>query len=292
MGERIVRADIQRKQEARENYEQALSQGKTASLLEQHADNVFQMNVGNILAGESVEVELSYTERLLPVDGITQLVFPTVVGPRFTGDSPDRTDGLSNPTLPSGVPSPSLVDFDIELRAPVELLEPWSTTHSMELGELEKGAYSIILNDAQPNKDLIIEFESANEELHTGALIHSDAETGMSTFLATIDPPASDHAERLAAEYVFVVDVSGSMMGQPIHVATETVKELLAGLGPADSFNILTFAGSSQTYFDHSVPVTDAQIERAIQWLSNGLRGWNLSDRCTEPDLCLAQGRQ
>ena len=41
------------------------------------------MNVANIMPGDDVKVELSYTELLVPQAGDYQFVFPTVVGPRY-----------------------------------------------------------------------------------------------------------------------------------------------------------------------------------------------------------------
>ena len=68
----------------REIYEQAKAAGKSASLLEQKRPNVFQMNVANILPGDTIKVELDYTELLVPEDGVYELVYPAVVGPRYS----------------------------------------------------------------------------------------------------------------------------------------------------------------------------------------------------------------
>ncbi len=59
-------------------------QGKSASLLEQQRPNVFQMNVANIMPGDVINVELDYTELLVPEDGTYEFVYPTVVGPRYS----------------------------------------------------------------------------------------------------------------------------------------------------------------------------------------------------------------
>ena len=51
IGERVIVADIRKRDDARKAYEQAKQDGKSASLLEQQRPNVFQMNVANILPG-------------------------------------------------------------------------------------------------------------------------------------------------------------------------------------------------------------------------------------------------
>ena len=53
IGERVIQAKIREREQARREYEQAKSEGKSASLLEQQRPNVFQMNVANILPGDA-----------------------------------------------------------------------------------------------------------------------------------------------------------------------------------------------------------------------------------------------
>ena len=57
--ERVIEAKIQKRDEARREYEQAQDEGKTASLLEQQRPNVFQMNVANIMPGDDIKVDHS-----------------------------------------------------------------------------------------------------------------------------------------------------------------------------------------------------------------------------------------
>ena len=96
----VKSGDAERGQ-ARADYEQAKSQGRSASLLEQHRPNVFQMNVANILPGDEIRVELSYTELLVRTEGTYAFVYPTVVGPRYAGragtDSSTGEPWVANP---------------------------------------------------------------------------------------------------------------------------------------------------------------------------------------------------
>ena len=62
----------------------------SASLLEEQRPNVFQMNVANILPGDTITVELKYTELLIPEDGVYEFVYPTVVGPRYSNKSKEN----------------------------------------------------------------------------------------------------------------------------------------------------------------------------------------------------------
>jgi Ca-activated chloride channel family protein len=82
IGDRTIVAQIREREKARQEYEQAKQHGQTASLLEQERPNVFQMNVANIMPGDFITVEMSYTELLVPSEGVYEFAYPTVVGPR------------------------------------------------------------------------------------------------------------------------------------------------------------------------------------------------------------------
>ena len=61
IGERVIQAKIERKDQARQDYEEAKNRGQSASLLEQERPNVFTMNVANIMPGDIIRVEIIYT---------------------------------------------------------------------------------------------------------------------------------------------------------------------------------------------------------------------------------------
>jgi Ca-activated chloride channel family protein len=77
-------ARIRERERAAREFEAAKSEGKSASLLEQSRPNVFTMKLANVLPGDTIVVELKYTELLVPTDGQYEFVYPTVVGPRYS----------------------------------------------------------------------------------------------------------------------------------------------------------------------------------------------------------------
>ncbi|MEI6092007.1 MAG: VIT domain-containing protein, partial [bacterium] len=85
IGSREIVAVIKEKGEARREYEQAKLTGKRASLLVQDRPNLFQMNLANIAPGDLIEIEMKYTEMLVPDDKIYSFSFPTIVAPRYGG---------------------------------------------------------------------------------------------------------------------------------------------------------------------------------------------------------------
>ena len=65
-------------------------------------------------------------------------------------------------------------------------------------------------------------------------------------------------------EYIFIVDVSGSMRGFPLNISKKLLKDLLGNLRPTDTFNILLFAGGSKLLSERSLQATPQNIQKAL----------------------------
>src|SRR5205814_4582237 len=100
-------AKIEEKERAKQEFDKAKQEGKSASLLEQSRPNVFSMNVANVMPRDTIAVELKYTELLVPTDGRYELVYPTVVGPRYSSTpasiATDEDAFVRSPYLHEGV---------------------------------------------------------------------------------------------------------------------------------------------------------------------------------------------
>jgi Ca-activated chloride channel family protein len=273
LGERELQAQIREKQKAQQEYQQAKSAGKTAALLEQQRENVFQMNVANILPGDVVDVELRYTELLLPTDGVYSFVFPTVVGPRYNGSAGSESHKagpwVSTPYLPEGEATRDAFSLAVELQSPVPLADIRSPSHKIELQQSTPSQARVSLgSDAgqSNNRDFILDYRLSGATFESGVLLSKGAEENF--FLALIAPPAKVKSQMLVPrEYIFVVDISGSMHGFPLDTAKRLLKNLLGRLRPVDSFNVLLFSGSSSMLADESQAATPANIETALDML-------------------------
>jgi Ca-activated chloride channel family protein len=81
-----------------------------------------------------------------------------------------------------------------------------------------------------------------------------------------VEPPKAPPATAInPRDYIFVVDISGSMHGFPLDTAKSVLRELIGNLRPSDTFNVLLFAGSNRFLSPQSVPATRANIDQAIR---------------------------
>lgn len=288
VADRVVAAQIREKQQARVEYDQAKREGQTAALLEQHRPNVFQMNVANILPGDEVQVQLRYNELLSPEDGRYQFVFPTVVGPRYAGSAAPATSVTTSattngqplahaqgfpaqPVLPARQPQPGAFQLAVELVSPIGIARIHSPSHAIDTvladgGDARRARVQLAAgaSRAAGNRDFILDYQLAGDAIQSGVLLHRGEQENY--FLAMVQPPKAVPAQDIPPrEYIFVVDISGSMHGFPLDTAKRLMRELLGGLRASDSFNVMLFSGASRMLSPESVPATPANINAAMR---------------------------
>ncbi len=83
VGDELVTAKIEKRQAARQTFEQAKQQGKSAALLEQHRPNMFTQEIANLMPGRPVTIVIKYSQVVPRVDAAYELRVPLVVGPRY-----------------------------------------------------------------------------------------------------------------------------------------------------------------------------------------------------------------
>lgn len=83
VGDRIIEGQMREKRQARKVYEQAKTEGRRASLLEQHRPNLFTSSLANIGPGDEVEVEIELQYLARWDTGSWRLRFPLTFTPRY-----------------------------------------------------------------------------------------------------------------------------------------------------------------------------------------------------------------
>lgn len=275
IGERTIVAEIKERKAARETYEQAKEEGRSASLLEQERPNVFQMNVANIMPGDEIEVELSYTEVLVPEEKIYSFVYPTVVGPRYTGPQgsmqPAAEDWTENPYLHEGEAPTSRIDIHVSLQAGMPIGKIACSTHETDIRYDGKDAASVSLADSGRyggNRDFIVKYRLAGGSIKSGLMLYEGKDANY--FLLMMQPPERVVPEEVPPrEYIFIVDVSGSMNGFPLDTSKALLKDLIGRLRPTDRFNVLLFAGASRLLSEHSLSANQENIARAVHFIGS-----------------------
>jgi Ca-activated chloride channel family protein len=301
IGKRKITGVIKKRAEARAIYTQALAQGQTAALLEQERPNIFTQSVGNIGPGQEVKIEIAYVDVLRYDMGQYEFHFPMVVGPRYNPGapiarptptptelagkvSPPQPDTsrvpdasrISPPVLKPGVRNGHDVMVRVKLDAGVPIQNLNSTNHQAKIdrdGD-RRAAIELAGGDTIPNKDFVLRYGVVGDKPEMAVLAHTgkysgDAKgLGEGYFMLMIQPKEDERLTKSPPrEIVFLVDVSGSMSGEPIAKASECMREMAKLCRPdKDTLQVITFAGATTKLFDKPVPSTEANINQAVQF--------------------------
>jgi Ca-activated chloride channel family protein len=306
IGERKIVGQIKRRAEARSIYEQAILAGQTAALLEQERPNIFTQSVGNIEPGQEVKIEISYVDVLRYDMGTYEFHFPMVVGPRYIPGTPsggvqpqpaelkgkvsppvantDRVpdaERISPPVLKPDVRNGHDISLSVRLDAGVPIQNLNSAHHEAEIKKVGDRAALIKLSpaDSLPNKDFLLRYAVVGKRpeiamlAHTGDYSPDRQKLGNGYFMLMIQPQEDERLTKSPPrEIVFLVDVSGSMSGQPTAKVVEAMQGMLKLCRKQDTVQVITFASQAQKLFDAPVPVSDDSIGKALGFTA-GLQG-------------------
>lgn len=291
IGDEIIKAQIKERVEAKQEFEEAKSEGKSASLLEQERPNVFTMSVANIMPGDTVKIELHYTEIINSTDGIYEFVFPTVVGPRYASSTADGSDDtkqfVKTAYLKDGDTPSDIYNITVNLTSAVPISDITCQSHNIVTDIDNNNALITLANSEEyaGNRDFILDYSLTGTKINSGLMLNKGGAAGdngikENFFMLTVQPPQRYTLDDiLPREYIFVLDVSGSMYGYPIDTEKELIKNLVSNLRPTDTFNVVLFAGISALMSPESVPATEDNITQALNLIDqeDGSGGTELS---------------
>lgn len=271
IGDQVVVAKIKEREKARQEFEQAKQEGKSASLLEQNRPNVFSMSLANVMPGDQIEVELRYTELLVPTDGVYEVVYPTVVGPRYSSQpeaaAPPEDRWVKSPYLKQGTAPTSTLQISARIAAGVPIRDLNCTSHQIVPQWQSPAMAQVRLDKAsqqQGDRDFILRYRLTGDQIASGLMLYRGEEENF--FLYMAQPPQRVATTDIPTrEYIFVVDISGSMNGFPLNTAKGLLRELIGQLRPSDLFNVVLFAGDASTLAPKSLPAEQQNIANAIR---------------------------
>ena len=121
-------------------------------------------------------------------------------------------------------------------------------------------------NPFQGNRDFVLRYRLAGDQIASGLLLFQGGEENF--FLYMAQPPKRVATDAIPPrEYIFVVDVSGSMEGFPLNTSKRLLKDLIGKLRPTDLFNVVLFAGDSRCFRRSRCRPIRQNIDRAIHLL-------------------------
>uniref|UniRef100_A0A3P9JIL3 VIT domain-containing protein n=1 Tax=Oryzias latipes TaxID=8090 RepID=A0A3P9JIL3_ORYLA len=284
IGQTHIVAELKEKQQAREEYDDALSSGQQAFLLEEseQSPDIFSLSVGSLPPGESASIRLQYViELAVEADGALRFCLPAVLNPRYQPQGP----GVPVSSVPASeipyslsfsarVSSPRPVS-KVESSCSLEPLQYLNTDHTEAAVKLAAG------HKFDRDVELLIYYKDAHQPSAVVEAGQDSAQPGTlmgdPVVMVSLYPefPESVVSKRASCgEFVFLVDRSGSMdcptnnwnqQETRISSARDTLLLLLKSLPMGCYFNIYGFGSSYDHIFLQSVEYSEKSMEEALK---------------------------
>ena len=277
---RRLDAEVKEREEAFRVYDEALTSGHGATLLEQERPNVFTANVGNLLPREEVMIAISFVTKLASDEGALRLMLPTLVAPRYIPGAPsgDRTaHGSAAPT--TAVPdadriSPRIAEVDytlsVDLRLAFDAQALLSSPSHAIRAVHDNGAWRLTLSGAPLDRDLVVLVEPDERASLERVVAHREESAGEGFVTLSWVPDLRRLAPRREAgdTFSFVLDRSGSMGGASLEEARRALRLCLRQLREGDRFEVIAFDDRVETFEPEPVPYTERTLAAADRWIA------------------------
>ena len=180
--------------------------------------------------------------------------------------SDDHNHFVGAPYLPDGKTPDQTYNITVNLSTGVPITELKSKSHEINVVKNTETSALITLSNPENyagNRDFILKYRLTGDEIQSGLLLSKGNDENY--FMLTVQPPEHFEPEDIARrEYIFVLDVSGSMNGYPLDTAKVLIRDLVSNLREEDSFNLILFSGSSVQMSKKSVSATEENIKKAL----------------------------
>ncbi|XP_039454037.1 von Willebrand factor A domain-containing protein 5A-like isoform X1 [Oreochromis aureus] len=278
IGQTQIVAEVKEKQKAREEYDDALSSGQQAFLLEEsdQSPDIFSLRVGSLPPGESASIRLEYvTELAVQADDGLRFCLPAVLNPRYQPQG-SKGAGVQVTSVPA-----SLVPYSLSFSARVSSPRPVSKVESNcsldPLQYLNTDQTQATVKLAAGHKfdrdvELLIYYKDAHQPTAVVEAGQASAEPGslmgdpvVMVSLYPEFPQSVMSSTASCGEFVFLMDRSGSMSNTRIRSARDTLLLLLKSLPVGCYFNIYSFGSRYEHIFLKSVEYSQQTMEEALK---------------------------
>jgi Ca-activated chloride channel family protein len=289
IGQRVIEGQIQERQQARKQYEQAKREGKKASLVEQERPNIFTTSVANIGPHEEIVIEIEYQHIVQYDAGTFRLRFPMVVAPRYIPGRPvqpaettvaefagngwavntDQVPDAARITPPVLHPEKGNINpvaLQVRLDAGFPLQHITSSYHNIDIKQEHEAGYKLVLDNTYADRDFELMWKP-EPGAEPRAAFFNEQKNGEKYALIMMLPPERETGEVLSREVIYVIDTSGSMSGTSIVQARAALELALANLKPGDRFNIIQFNSFTEALFRFPQPVTHHSLRQARNYV-------------------------
>ncbi|CVL11860.1 hypothetical protein FPRO06_07903 [Fusarium proliferatum] len=271
VGSRVIKGVVKERQKAQQVYNEAKAKGQTAGLFKQslEAADTFTTTIGNVPAGEKVQVDITYLGELkhdAQVDGL-RFTIPTQIVPRY-GDSQSlpssnviQKQGISF-TIDAEMPDGSAIKSIQSPSHPLSVeIGTTSTTKSQD-PSLQRASATLQQGTTHLEQDFVVQVVATKLGEPSAILETHPTIPNQRAIMTTLVPKFKLPADK--PEIVFICDRSGSMGGQIPGLKT-ALQIFLKSLPVGVKFNICSFGSHFSFLWDRSQSYSQETLDKAVQ---------------------------
>jgi len=272
IGDKRIVGEIDRRQAARERFEEAIATGRSAALVEQERSSLFTQEIGNIPPGAEVVAELTIDQKLRWLDeGAWEWRFPTVAMPRYMG-APGRVEDIGRVTVDvadAALPARARLTLTVRDRLR-EGCRAESTSHALSMGS--DGVIGLVEEGTRLDRDLVVRWAVAAATpgltVDCGRPAEGKPHAGRGYGLVTLVPPAREaKTAKVARDLCFLIDTSGSMSGEPLKQAARVMEAMIDTLGDDDMLEMIEFSNAPRRWKKKPVRADGKARAEARAWV-------------------------
>lgn len=241
IGEREIAGEVVEREKAKSVYESEKQNGNDAGLASKEGFQAFEFRVHPVKAQGETRIRLIYYQPIEIEAGIGRYLYPLE-----EGGTDDAAASFWNP-VHDAVEGTFSAEVELKSAWPLEEVRLPGFENETLVETLGEGHQRLRLDrKAQAlNRDLVVYYRLAQDLPGRVELIpFRDDKAAPGTFQLVVTPGIDLQPLQNGADYVYVLDVSGSMDSK-LHTLVDGISRTLAGMSPEDRFRIVTFSDSA-----------------------------------------------
>ncbi|MCA2976914.1 MAG: VWA domain-containing protein [Myxococcaceae bacterium] len=252
-----TKGEVLEKQKATEIYEGIVRRLQDPGLLEYIDSDAFRARVFPVPANGEQKIELTFSQVLDFQSGLYQYHYPLGASSRGAPPLAVKQDFVFSAKLTSKTPIRSV----------------YSPTHKMGVsrrGEGEATAGLELGAGADISKDLDLFYTVSDKAVGFNFLKYRPSADEPGFFVALLSPKTELKADEVMPKRItFVMDTSGSMMGERIKLARESLKYGVQRLNAKDEFNVVRFSTDVEALFEKPQVASEANVKKALDFIGS-----------------------
>ncbi|CAF4052927.1 unnamed protein product, partial [Adineta steineri] len=269
---KIIKGVVKEKEQAKQEYREAIEKGHGAYLMHQEQAQVFSVAVGNLPANTEVIIKITYVAELEIENGDIIFRFPSKMTSWQSKQAIETRDQSSLRSI--GIVDEKVeFSFKASIRMPYNIIKLFSPTHRLRRKLTDCIAMIELLDNVLLDRDFILSITLDSTNLprisnETSDLSNNfNSQACMLTFYPRFEISTNTNEQ---IEIIFIIDVSNSMNGNYVKQAKQLAHLFLTNLKTDDTntyFNVITFGSDNDECFPIPMLTTKENLDKAKHYV-------------------------